>query len=187
MSAPVGNQFWKARSSHGRKPIFASPEDLWNAAVEYFEWVEANPLYEAKAFAFQGVVTVESLPKMRAMTIGGLCIFLDIDQTTWSEYGRREDFFRVVTRVEAIIRDQKFAGAAADLLNPNIIARDLGLADKSELSGKGGAPIEIEAKTKEPREVAKMILGLIQLAQRQEAIAGETDTLSPPQGTKPHD
>jgi hypothetical protein len=34
--------------------------------------------------------------------------------------------------VEEIIRTQKFEGASADLLNPNIIARDLGLADKQD-------------------------------------------------------
>jgi hypothetical protein len=34
-----------------------------------------------------------------------------------------------------VILDQKFTGAAADLLNPNIIARDLGLTDKKEVSG----------------------------------------------------
>lgn len=38
--------------------------------------------------------------------------------------------------MEEIIRTQKFEGASADLLNPNIIARDLGLAEKQEHSGK---------------------------------------------------
>jgi len=141
MAAPKGNRFWEARSSHGRKPIFASPEDLWNACQEYFEWVEQNPLWEAKAFAYQGDVTIATLPKMRAMTLDGLCIFLDIDPNTWRLYVGREDFISVTTRVECTIRTQKFAGAAADLLNANIIARDLGLADKSELTGKDGQPL----------------------------------------------
>jgi hypothetical protein len=79
---------------------------------------------------------------MRAMTIAGLCIFLDIDQTTWRDYGTKKDFSRVVTRAEEVIRSQKFAGAAADLLNANIIARDLGLTDKQEFSGPNGGPIE---------------------------------------------
>ena len=145
MAAPKGNQFWKARSSHGRKPIFESPEDLWEACQEYFDWVENNPLYEAKAFAYQGKVNVESLPKMRAMTIGGLCIFLDIDRGSWDNYAAKEDFFHVTTRATEIIRDQKFAGAAAELLNPNIIARDLGLAEtqKNEHSGPNGGPMLI--------------------------------------------
>ena len=133
MAAPEGNRFWEQRSSHGRKPIFESSEDLWNAATQYFAWVEDNPLYETKAFAFQGMVTTEELPKMRAMTIIGLCLYLDISQDALSDYGKKEDFIGVVANIKNIIRDQKFAGAAADLLNANIIARDLGLKDKSDV------------------------------------------------------
>lgn len=158
MSAPLGNQFWKARSSHGRAPIFASPEALWDAASEYFEWVEENPLYEAKAFAFQGMVTVENLPKMRAMTIMGLCIFLDISTRAWIEYKGREDFIPVTTRIDEIVRTQKFTGAAADLLNANIIARDLGLADKSELTGKDGGALEVVDATPARRKAALALL-----------------------------
>jgi hypothetical protein len=142
MAAPTGNQFWKARSSHGRSPIFASTDALWEGACDYFEWVEQNPLWESKPFAFQGVVTVEALPKMRAMTISGLCIFLDIARRTWDEYKGRDDFLPVVTRIEEIIRTQKFEGASADLLNPNIIARDLGLSDKSEIDHSGAVTFQ---------------------------------------------
>lgn len=155
MSAPLGNEFWKIRSTHGRAPIFPSPEALWEACCEYFEWVEANPLKEAQAFAYQGTVTVHELSKMRAMTVGGLCIFLDISQQAWSEYRTRQGFGEITTRVDEIIRSQKFGGAAAGLLNANIIARDLGLADKSELTGKDGAPIEVA--TRKPRDVAKAL------------------------------
>ena len=137
MAAPKGNQFWKARSSHGRKPIFKNPEQLWKACVEYFEWVEDNPLQEEKLFAYQGEVTRATVNKMRAMTLDGLCIFLEIARRTWDEYRDREGFLPVTTRVEQIIRTQKFQGAAADLLNPNIIARDLGLADKKEHDHSG--------------------------------------------------
>lgn len=136
MPAPVGNQFWLRRSSHGRAPIFASADDLWEACSEYFEWVEDNPLLEAQAFAYQGAVTLQELPKMRAMTLAGLCIFLDIDRTTWGAYAAREGFTTVTTRVDEIIRTQKFEGASAGLLNPSIIARDLGLAEKSEQTGR---------------------------------------------------
>jgi len=136
MAAPVGNQFWQMRSSHGRKPIFATPDDLEAACIEYFEWVEANPLYEAQAFAYQGAVKIESIAKMRAMTVAGLCIFLDIDRSTWAEYSAREGFSVVTTRADEIIRTQKFEGASAGLLNPSIIARDLGLADKIDHAGQ---------------------------------------------------
>ena len=136
---PKGNRFWEARSSHGRKPKFASPEILHSACMEYFEWVEENPLYEAKAFAYQGQVTVEYLPKMRAMTIAGLCLFLDIDNSTWFDYKAKPDFSNVCEAVEKAMYQQKFTGASADLLNASIIARDLGLADKQDLTSSDGS------------------------------------------------
>lgn len=67
------------------------------------------------------------------MTISGLCIFLDISMQTWLDYKGRKDFIDITTRVENIIYNQKFTGAAADLLNANIIARDLGLKDESKV------------------------------------------------------
>ncbi|WP_434779330.1 terminase small subunit [Neisseria sp. Ec49-e6-T10] len=116
MAAPKGNKFWEARSSHGRNPKFSSPDDLWEACTEYFTWVEENPLYEIRPFAYQGEVTQEPVPKMRAMTISGLCIFLDISVDTWANYRSNKDFLVVTSRVEEIIYNQKFSGAAADML-----------------------------------------------------------------------
>ena len=133
MAAPAGNRFWEARSSHGRGPKFESGDVLWQACTEYFDWIEDNPLYEDKLVTFQGFAKHEPVAKMRAMTISSLCIFLDIAFQTWQNYKERDDFMEIVSRVEEIIRTQKFQGAAADLLNPNIIARDLGLTDKSEV------------------------------------------------------
>ena len=143
MQFQKGNKFWLARSSHGRNPIFSNPEQLRNACYEYFEWVEENPLYEEKIFHSQGMITKDTITKMRAMTIGGLRIFLGICEQTWVNYRNNQDFLGVVKEVEEIIYNQKFTGAAADLLNPNIIARELGLADKqqNEHTGVDGKPI----------------------------------------------
>lgn len=118
------------------------------AASEYFDWVEANPLYEDKLTSYQGINTHEAVAKMRAMTISGLCIFLDIDKTTWFDYAKNKDFTNITTRVEEIIRTQKFQGASADLLNANIIARDLGLVDKSEFAGPDGGAIPHEVSVR---------------------------------------
>lgn len=132
-----GNQFWKARAKMGKDKLFATPELLWDAACEYFKWCEDNPLYEAKAFSFQGSVTVENLPKMRAMTLAGLCLFLRCTESYFRSFKSQERenkaaYLTVIEEIEQTIYYQKFTGAAADLLNANIISRDLGLADKSE-------------------------------------------------------
>ena len=137
-----GNKFWEARSSAGRKPKFKTGEALYEACLEYFNWVHENPLYEDKLVTFQGQASHEPVEKMRAMTIGGLCLFLDVEYKTWQDWRKnRADLSSVITRAEAIIRVQKFAGAAADLLNPNIIARDLGLVEKNEHTGGDGTPV----------------------------------------------
>ena len=137
MAAPVGNKYWEMRGKHGRDYEY-TPEALWNEALKYFEWVEANPLIESKPFAFQGEITIAQVPKMRAMTIGGFCLFADISFETFSKYRKTDDFIEVTTRIEACIREQKFTGAAAELLNPNIIARDLGLMETVDHKNDGG-------------------------------------------------
>ena len=155
MSAPLGNQFWKVRSSHGRNPQFTTADELWQACCEYFQWVEDNPLYEDRIISFQGAATHVPTAKMRAMTIEGICIFLDIDKKTWRNWREsRQDLFPVVQRAEEVIRCQKFTGAAADLLNANIIARDLGLADKTEHTDKDGSELIPPA---DPKDIARAV------------------------------
>ena len=143
MGAPKGNEFWKARSKHGRDKIFSSPKALWNAANEYFQWNTDNPLYTNEVVRTgQDAGKLLPIPLMRAMTLDGLCTFLDIDTDTFRNYATKEeykDFFDVSTRIRQIIDDQKFQGAAAGMLNANIIARDLGLTDKKDLSSSDGS------------------------------------------------
>lgn len=148
MAAPLGNKFWLARSSHGRNPIFKNPDDLWTAACEYFEWVQANPLYEDKVNFHQGQAVHESIPKMRAMTIQALTFFIDISDETWANYCNNKDFIGITTQIKKVIYSQKFEGAAADLLNSNIIARELGLSDKvqNEHTGANGTALIPSAK-----------------------------------------
>lgn len=161
-----GNKFWEARSSHGAKPKFASANDLWAACCEYFEWSDANPLHEAKAFSYEGAVTVEPLPKMRAMTIGGLCMFIDVEESTWREWRQsRPDLSAVISRAEAVIYRQKFEGASAGLLVPNIIARDLGLADKTDHTSSDGSMT--------PRSDMDRLKAIQELASRAKRAAGE--------------
>lgn len=139
MAAPEGNEFWKLRSKHGRDKIFSSPVILWEAACEYFQWCENNPLIEVD-YRGKDAVRVE-LPKMRALTLQGLTRHLHVSTGYFRHFKSQlkqnpeadEDFLSVITRIEEVIYDQKFTGAAAGFLNANIIARDLGLADKKEV------------------------------------------------------
>ena len=119
------------------------PEILLEACQEYFQWMEDNPLHTVELVKFQGNAKQEEVPKMRAMTLDGLHIFLDISNTTWVRYKKDEGFYSIMVQVEKIIRTQKFQGAAADLLNSNIIARELGLSDKTDHNIKGDLDITV--------------------------------------------
>lgn len=135
----TGNRWWQARSSHGRNPKFENAADLEDACLQYFEWNEANPLYKDQLVTFQGSASHEPVAQMRAMTLHGLCMFIGVSRQMWNEWRTvRPDFVDVIAKVEDAIFRQKFEGASADLLNANIIARDLGLADKKDLSSTDG-------------------------------------------------
>ena len=140
--APIGNRFWEKRSTHGRKAIFATPEIMEAAASEYFEWCENNPLVAEEVSGGKLI----QINKLRAFTIQGICSFFDVNVSYFSEFLEREkakntkkskDFTQVITRIYQDIYNQKFTGASANLLNANIIARDLGLTDKKDLTTNG--------------------------------------------------
>lgn len=160
----TGNRWWEARSSHGTKPTFEAADDLLDAVCQYFEWNANNPLYEAKPFAYEGVVTVEPVEKMRAATIVGLCMFIGITQRTWSRWrAENADFRPVIEWAEDAIYRNKFEGAAAGLLNANIISRDLGLADKQEHTSPDGsmspAPDLSHLSVEEREEIKNKLYG----------------------------
>jgi hypothetical protein len=166
MAAPKGNSFWKQRTKHGRDKIFANADLMWEAACEYFQWVEDNPLSEA--IVYQGELSEKEKPLMRAMTISGMCIQWDTDQEYLSHFENNldldkpesKDFLRVIKKIREVIKTQKFEGASAGLLNPNIIARDLGLADKvsnDHTSSDGSMTPSIDASKLSDSAIAELM------------------------------
>lgn len=148
MPAPEGNQFWKLQSKHGREKLFADPALLWDAAAEYFEWVDANPWMKIEQMKrptvtkdkvgdseIQTLHSIAELPNARPYTIQGFCLYCGASREWWTKFKGGKDieaFLPVISRIEEIIYTQKFEGAVVGAFNANIISRDLGLADKVE-------------------------------------------------------
>lgn len=86
MAAPKGNQFWKLRSKHGRDKLFASPDLLWDAACEYFQWCDDNPW----EMAVMTKVGIDNIPKRRPYSIVGLCVYLDASTSFWKEFKKSQ-------------------------------------------------------------------------------------------------
>lgn len=138
-----GNQFWLYRSQHGPEALFNTPELLWEAACEYFQGVNDNPITSTN----KAGITEK---KRRPYTILALCLYLDCSQDWFYKMERRykeqnhEAFLKVISNIRAVITTQKFEGAAAGDFNATIISRDLGLIEQTanQLSGPEGGPIQ---------------------------------------------
>ena len=126
-------------------PRFSDPEDMLAECMRYFDWVAATPLLEEKVFCQGDKIQRPEVRRMRAMSLEGMCIFLDTTKSTWGKYAKKPEYREVVQYVRDTLFAQKFEGAAAGMLNASIIARDLGLKDTvtNEHTGKEGGPIEL--------------------------------------------
>ena len=129
MAAPKGNQFWLQRSTHGRDMLFASPTLLWEAACEYFEWCEEHPIIDPRSFGGKQKI-------QRPFTMQGLCRFLGCStgyfRTFKTTAEHKQDFLAIITLIEETVYQQKFENAVIGVYKENIIARELGLSEKSE-------------------------------------------------------
>lgn len=144
MPAPKKNQYHKFRLKHGPNKKF-TPEQLWKAACDYFQWCVDNPLIKHKTIVINGQIEILEKPVPRVWTIQGFCLSAGICQNTFKNYrqddkdslrisrAHKENELQFVAQAIAnIIWDQQFQGAAAGLFNASIIARSLGLMNKVE-------------------------------------------------------
>lgn len=137
----LGNQWWRLRTKHGRDALFTDPALLFEECCKYFEATDKRKWYK-KDFKGNSAIEVD-IPHDVPYTISGLCLFLGINQATWSSWrNERKDLNEVITHVDQIIYTQKFEGATNGLFNANIIARDLGLMDKTDVT-TGGEKINV--------------------------------------------
>jgi hypothetical protein len=130
MAAPKKNEFWTLRSTHGRDKLFASPELMWSAACEYFTWCTENPITDPRSFGGKQKI-------QRPFTMQGLCRYLGCNTAYFRTFKSRltasdEDFDTIIINIQETVYQQKFENAAIGVYKDNIIARDLGLTDKSE-------------------------------------------------------
>jgi hypothetical protein len=138
MGAPKGNQFWKQRSTHGREKIFSTPDLLWQAACEYFQWCEDNPIKDPRSFGQRNI--------QRPYTLVGMCRFLGVnsvyfqqleDQFKGKEDEQSKEFSNIIILIKETCYQQKFENAVIGVYKENIIARDLGLTDKKDITTDG--------------------------------------------------
>lgn len=130
-----GNKIWQLAdpTKVGRPPIYKNPAELWSEVVGYFEWVDKNPILKTD---FKGKDASEvQYDLQRPYTWQGLYVYLGVKDI--EHYKTKSEFSEIIAHISNIIYSQKFDGAAVGIFNPNIIARELGLADKKDITTDG--------------------------------------------------
>jgi hypothetical protein len=150
MAFEKGNEIWRMADPFkvGRPRLFKTPEDLWNAASEYFEYIDLNPIVKKTTSVGEKGVFVHENEYNRPYTWEGLYLFLGVESL--DGYKTKQEFSGILTRIRHAIYSQKFEGAAAGVFNANIIARDLGLSEKKEVDQK--------VKVEDPEAIKKAFL-----------------------------
>ncbi len=148
------NEFWKARSKSGRDTIFKTGEDMLDAAEEYAQWCEDNPLYKSE-WKDKGL---EEIPLRRPYTLIGFCLFCGVNSVYFAQFkkssaGKKGDFPKVIATIEEMIYNQKYEGAAVGHFKENLIARDLQLHDAQAIAHTG-----IPDKTITQVEILKTVI-----------------------------
>lgn len=158
-AAPKGNQFWKLRSKHGRDKLFVTPQLLWEAACEYFEYCDKNPWRVTKSKKGVKGKETEETPTQCPYTLTGFLSYCDTSDSYWRKFkeSANEDFFTVITRIENIIKSQQLEGAMVGAFNANIVARINGLAEKQELSGEVKTGLTVVVNNQEEADLLEQV------------------------------
>lgn len=121
----------------GKPRHIESPEQLWEFFLMYKQWILDNPIQKEDYVGKDGNKVYRELERpMTWERFDSLLFEKGIIQSVrdyrYNRDNRYEDYVPIIVRIDQIIRTSKFEGASAGIFNSNIIARDLGLADKTE-------------------------------------------------------
>ena len=142
-------KYWdKQTFKVGRKLRFKNAKELWEAAKLYFAWCIDNPIYDDKLTISKKDEVTDRKVRIRAFTVYRMCSFIGISYKNYCVYRKRGGAFSdTCETIDTIIREQKFEGAAAGIFNAMIIARDLGLKEKTDVSSEDGSMSPKESQT----------------------------------------
>lgn len=139
MSAKKGNQDWKLRKKHGPDFKYDAPS-LEKEFEDYKTHLRESTWFKKEAIkSGDRAGEIIDIPMVTPMSVGGFCIFADIDRQTFINYekGEDKDLFEVSTHIRHVIETQQWEGATIGAFNPSIIARTLGLSEKTDVTTNG--------------------------------------------------
>lgn len=158
---PWQAEFWdslvgkcpQAADDIGQPGSKLTPEALWDLACLYFRG-EGEDTMIKRDFIRSGesagkVVEIETTRPFSWTSFELFCLHHGIKNTLHDIRTNRNDKFphfkAVIDRINDVIYQQKFDGAAIGGYNPQLIIRDLGLADKVDANVKTEQPLFVDA------------------------------------------
>jgi len=133
--------YWDKRKRRGRPKALKSPDHLWSLACDYFKRRDKQKIVK-KEFIRGGerAGEVVDLEQMVPYTWQGFEAYLherkiiahlrDYRANKGNYY---DDYSEILIVIGHIMYDQKFTGAASGAFNANVIIRDLGLSERTEM------------------------------------------------------
>jgi hypothetical protein len=114
-----------------------SPEKLWELFLNYVLFETLNPMYKVEYVGKDG--RIERTPLETPITFEGFECYLadnnvinDLGDYAKNDNGRYTDYAPIITRIQKNCFVHNFKGASVGLFNPNIIAKKLGLVEKTQ-------------------------------------------------------
>ena len=122
----------------GRPRKYETPELLWAAACEYFQYVESNQLERVEAIKAGNMAgMLVSVPVRRPFTKVGMQSYLGLSSSYLRDLKADKEFSAVLELIDNVIETQQLESALAGLTNAMLTSRLLGLVDKQAVEQTG--------------------------------------------------
>lgn len=140
------DEHWK-RVANGGIVISTTPQQLWDAATEYFLWTDENPIV-AKRTLTSGKEAGKHVEQQykRPYTVKAMCLHCGISERYIQDISQSQakdsEWYMVVEKIMMIIYTQVLEGALVDLYNPIMASKMLNM-DKEGDNPNAVVKIEI--------------------------------------------
>ncbi|NSZ83624.1 terminase small subunit [Agrobacterium tumefaciens] len=120
--------------------IFHTEDELYDAFFAYQAYQDANPYDLSKHTQYKGSPVKLPDVQRKPYSLLAFAKHAGFHPQRWYDWKKRPDLKDAVEMIDAIIADEKLTGAIAGIYNALIVARDLKLAERTEVGGLDGAP-----------------------------------------------
>lgn len=116
-----------------------TPEQVFDLAVKYFSWAEANAIVAAETASFQGEVSESQVHKPRVFTVKGMRLFCSFSEAVLNKWRKDPLYSPVMEFIDSVIYEQKFQLAVNGIINPGFVAKDLGIDKPAQVNVEANA------------------------------------------------